>query len=1067
MSTDDFTATQSQEQRLDALVRSAGEELPQLEGYQLDELKGRGTFGEVWSARQLSSGQKVAVKLFRARPGASWTYFRAEVERHSLVAEHPNIVTLLDANLESDPPYFVMNLYPGSLAEHSKSPVKAVVRWLEQIARALRHTHQRGLLHCDLKPSNVLLDVEEQAQLADFGQAVLRSQETRSLGSLGFMAPEQTEAGAVPDVRWDVYALGATAYYLLSGQRPRLSDERIRSTTPQGLLADYRANLSAQALVPLPIDADLWQIVESCLQLDPARRPAGMGEVLQDLERRRKRRPLLCRQPWTPGYLAARFVRRHALSVTFASILLGLLLAGLALFYNQLQTTRARLADELFNRGWDLLSKGETAQAYLWWAEAVDYAPDRPEFRRATRAYPFPLQRMWKHEGEVHHLAFSPDGKHVLAAALDGGSSLWSVADGTRIAKISGPTAAQPGKQFFDEERVLHLCDFASDGRHFATARPVRIWDQGGRLVKECGPGDQVVWSPDGRQLMAQTDQGIQLYSASGVPLRRIAHKGVLGMRFSPDGQQILSWGAGPVCLWNVADGKLLRELMATGFYADFDAQGRRVLVGRLDDALHIFSVDGTKIRSLKVPSPVTMAAFSKDGTRVVVGSLLGELGVYSIEHGDLVVPLKRSRWTPLGVRFCRGDSQILTYSFYSLARLWDARTGEPCSPSLLNDGPLASASLSPDERSLATASGDGTVRVFQIGGAEDPLREIALQGGGSEWDMGLFAPEGRALLHWQTKSGQLQVLAPATGRPILPPIETGEVQSNNRGTFSADGRYLAVAGRTPRVVEVATGNPIGPALPPSADGYFSAAVTSDGKWMATLEWNRRVTLWNVNTGQREGLPQVVSRVPVSCAFTPDGRELLVGTMDSAVRRTEVPGGQLKEFVRQGMFVCCLVLSRDGRLLFVGCGDGTARVWRLKDGQPVSQSMAHEGAVVDVAFSPTGDRLATVCLGGRVRLWTHNGEPVTPPLGHHKAHAVVFSAAGDRLITASNDGIRFWDARLDLAESPQQLKNRVQAETGMQLKGQQKNLQPLTEVEWRALPQTNRPPGFPTDPGLP
>lgn len=242
MSTDDYTATQSQEQRRDALVRSVADGVPQVEGYVLEELRGRGTFGEVWAGRQVSSGQKVAVKLFRARAGASWTYFRAEVERHSLVAEHPNIVTLLDADLEADPPFFAMNLYPGSL---SASDPKTVVKWMEQIARALRHTHQRGLLHCDLKPSNVLLDVEGQAQLADFGQAVLRTEDTRSLGSLGFMDPEQAEAGAVPDVRWDVYALGATAYYLLSGQRPRLSEARLRSATPQELLADYRAGLES------------------------------------------------------------------------------------------------------------------------------------------------------------------------------------------------------------------------------------------------------------------------------------------------------------------------------------------------------------------------------------------------------------------------------------------------------------------------------------------------------------------------------------------------------------------------------------------------------------------------------------------------------------------------------------------------------------------------------------------------------------------------------------------------------------------------------------------------------
>ena len=149
MSTDDFTATQSQEQRLDALVRSAGEELPQLEGYQLDELKGRGTFGEVWSARQLSSGQKVAVKLFRARPGASWTYFRAEVERHSLVAEHPNSndgIRFWDARLDlAESPQQLKTRLQAETGMQLKGPLKHLQPLTEAEWRALPQTNRPPL----------------------------------------------------------------------------------------------------------------------------------------------------------------------------------------------------------------------------------------------------------------------------------------------------------------------------------------------------------------------------------------------------------------------------------------------------------------------------------------------------------------------------------------------------------------------------------------------------------------------------------------------------------------------------------------------------------------------------------------------------------------------------------------------------------------------------------------------------------------------------------------------------------------------------------------------------------
>ena len=1046
MEIDDFTATQSQKQRLDAQVLSA-EGAPQIAGYQLEDLKGRGSFGEVWSARQLSSGQKVAVKIFRARAGASWTYFGAEVERHSLVAEHPNIVTLLDADLECDPPYFVMNLYPGSLADHSRAPVKAVVRWLEQIARALRHTHQRGLLHCDLKPSNVLLDVEEQAQLADFGQAVLRSQETRSLGSLGFMAPEQAESGAVPDVRWDVYALGATAYFLLSGQRPRLSDERIRSTTPGDLLADYRGHLGP--LAPLTIDADLWQLLESCLQLDPARRPEGMGEVIDDLERRRKRRPLLCRRPWSSAYLARRFVQRNALSVIFSAILVGVLLTGLGLYYGESERNRVQLAEELFNRGWDSSSEGETAQAYLLWAQAVARAPERTEYQRATRDYPFPLLHSWRHAGEVHQLAFSPDGKLLLAGDVKGGASLWNLADGKVVAEIPGPTSPPEGKQYLDEERVLHVADFAPDGRHFATARPVRIWDAQGRLVKECGPGDQVIWSPDSQTLAAQNADSIQLYDATGQPVRKLDCPAARGLRFSPDSRMVLSWGGPdsvglgqqPVSLWRVSDGLQVQKL-PHGQFANFDAQGQRVVVCN-GPKVQICSLEGKPIRSLTVPPPSSLAAFSQDGQRLVVASLLGELGVYSVEHGDLVVPLKRSRWTPLDVRFCHGDRDILSYSYYSLARIWDAASGAPRSPSFVNEGTLTSAVLSPDEKCLATATAGGTVRLFRLDQQDPPwLRELKLENAsGDEWDMVAFAPEGKALFNWRHASGTLSVLEPSSGKLLFPKFEGGANENDGRASFSHNGRYIALAGRAPQVLDMATGKPLGPPLPPSSDGYFLSAVSSDGTRLATLEWNRRVTFWNVATGKPEGKSRMAPRVPVSGCFSPDGGQLFVGTMNSTVYRLKWPDGELQPFFEHGMFICSMLVSADGRLLFTGSGDGTARLWNSGDGRPDGPPLAHPAAVVDLAISPGGDRLATACLDGRVRLWSRSGQPLLAPLPHPRVHAAAFSPDGRTLMTASYDSIRFWDAGLDSRESPEHLKLRLEIETGMQLDGQ--SLRPL------------------------
>src|SRR5690606_4963625 len=96
---------------------------PAVEGYRLEERVGTGSFGEVWAAVQVRTGQRVAVKVLSLLPGLDWRYFRQKIERLQEVAEHPHVVTLLVADLGAQPPYYVMPLLrQGSLAQLSERP---------------------------------------------------------------------------------------------------------------------------------------------------------------------------------------------------------------------------------------------------------------------------------------------------------------------------------------------------------------------------------------------------------------------------------------------------------------------------------------------------------------------------------------------------------------------------------------------------------------------------------------------------------------------------------------------------------------------------------------------------------------------------------------------------------------------------------------------------------------------------------------------------------------------------------------------------------------------------------
>lgn len=335
----DETIFQTPEERRKVKARS--EDAPYLEGYQLSKLLGEGSFGHVYMGVQIRTGQSVAVKVFRPEL-FRWSYFGHELKKLLEVAEHPNVITLLDADLAHDPPYCVMPLMESSLAEGEKPSTEQVVGWLEEVTQALVYMHGRGILHCDLKPSNILVDGEGRARLVDFGQSRSVEDSVSALGTFGYMAPEQARPGALPDARWDVYGLGATAYRLLSGRCPRLSEEdRTELTQSQELeerLQRYRELLQERELEPLDVDEDLEAIVGACLQLDPERRPASAHQVLEDLKRRRNREPLLCQKPWSARYRLVRFVSRP---IVFTALLAAVVFP---LFVNSYLTIKAQKA---------------------------------------------------------------------------------------------------------------------------------------------------------------------------------------------------------------------------------------------------------------------------------------------------------------------------------------------------------------------------------------------------------------------------------------------------------------------------------------------------------------------------------------------------------------------------------------------------------------------------------------------------------------------------------------------------------------------------------------------------
>src|SRR2546423_13961282 len=192
--------------------------------YRLIERIDEGGAGEVWRARDSKLDRDVAVKVLG--PGADEAFrarFADEARRAAAVV-HPNVVTVFDEGRDGADAFMVMELVAGKtlrdvVAERGPLPPHEVSRIVTQVAAALDAAHAAGVVHCDVKPANVIVDPQGIAKLTDFGiaRAARDRDEQELLGTARYIAPERVEGGPVT-ARTDVYGLGLVAYELLTGR---------------------------------------------------------------------------------------------------------------------------------------------------------------------------------------------------------------------------------------------------------------------------------------------------------------------------------------------------------------------------------------------------------------------------------------------------------------------------------------------------------------------------------------------------------------------------------------------------------------------------------------------------------------------------------------------------------------------------------------------------------------------------------------------------------------------------------------------------------------------------------
>ena len=302
--------------------------------YELLEEIGRGGQGVVYRARQKSLNRAVALKVIGLGRWASTPHlkrFRSEAEAAARL-EHPQIVPIYEVGEREGSCYYSMKLIEGGqldeLVRRESLTPRHAAELLVKIARTVQFAHERGILHRDIKPGNILLDHQGEPHLTDFGLARLIEQEstvTNSfdvLGTPSYMAPEQA-AGRAKELTAtaDVYALGAVFYQMLTGQPPFAG-----GTTYETIRLVIEAEPRNPRLWNPKVDIDLTTICLKCLEKDPKKRYETAEALAQDVERWLRHEPIRARRI---GVITRgrKWVRRNpAIAVSVASMA-GLVIA--------------------------------------------------------------------------------------------------------------------------------------------------------------------------------------------------------------------------------------------------------------------------------------------------------------------------------------------------------------------------------------------------------------------------------------------------------------------------------------------------------------------------------------------------------------------------------------------------------------------------------------------------------------------------------------------------------------------------------------------------------------------
>jgi WD40 repeat protein len=829
------------------------------------------------------------------------------------------------------------------------------------------------------------------------------------------MAPEQALRARTIDGRADIYSLGCTLYFLLTGRPPfpggsvaqkllaHQQDEppdleQLRPGLPAGLASVVRRMMTKRPEERYQTSAEVAEALAPFCGCEEQPVPCGAGVSPAPAQPRRLHHKEPVASPTTiPGHtpvppmLAPSTVapeeslppprrRRGAGRLLAAGLLAGMLVFALV-----------RVLSPRPDEG-----TGEphrpNALSPLDGLRAEDIA-------EAERLEGLPREvvavfgtRRWHHWGRLKCMALSPDGRTLASGGTDQVIRLWDV---TR----EGPVPRD--RVLVGHRDNVESLAFSPDGKTLASASEdttIRLWDvakgQSLAILHEKGAKQvyAVAFRSDGMLASAGEDALVRLWEVAGdrasAKVKRVLRgheKWVRALAFSPDGKGLISGDdGGAIRRWEVAGDKvseptpLFRGTKGVLCLA-FDPQGKWLAAGGIDQGVRLWDANWQLQQEWNdKEGPVQALAFSPDGKTLATGSIhSSEIKLWDVAGGKVNrrANFRAHSGDVVALAFKPGDNRTLFSAGQEGAlRRWDPNWRKEQGTGPGHEAQVGAVAFSPDERLLASAGDDYTVRLWDVASR----RETLLKGHDGYVTAVAFSQDGKLLVSagWDTPILTWDLTAPGPGTPKEPAaLQTG-VGRVNTLALAADDRTLAVGGmygklevwdlRRREKLQARSGHKLdiyALSFAPEAASRPGLLATGDGNW--ATDGVVRLWRWRDDVAEKSfsGHRQEVRSV----AFAPDGKSLASGGKDGQVRIWDLSGKREAPLLceQRQRDVTAVVYSPDGRTLASASAGGQVTLWEPDSGKK-RKGWQMPGPINGLAFSRDGRHLALANSNGTV-----------------------------------------------------------------------------------------------------